>query len=247
MGECPTPGPVARPSFIVTPYEAALDGRLVPQMPRDGPCRGPGAACRLRVHHVRERSTGPCFPLTVVRCTTHGRAFTLYPPGHVPYSRVALVRLAPSGEAVRDTEPFSGTLFEAARDAAQRVAWPRESPGGSDRWWGTQGRHLQRAAHLTGVAPALPVHVRQEVASLLDVDLLLLTERPARVGYRALGRAICGVLDALYHGPCLVDRLGAAGALVGLWGEPLRVDPAMGVPRRQPFRATGTTGPPGHR
>ena len=84
MGECPTPGPVARPAFIVTPYEATSDGRLVPRMPRDGPCRGPGDACRLYVHHLRARSTGPCYPLTVVRCGTHGRAFTLYPPGHVP-------------------------------------------------------------------------------------------------------------------------------------------------------------------
>lgn len=244
MGDCPTPGPVARPAFIVTPYEATPDGRLVPQMPRDGPCREPGAACRLYVHHLRERSTGPCFPLTVVRCVTHRRAFTLYPPGHIPHGRVAVVALAPSGEPVRGADPFAGTLFEAARDAAQGEAWPREQPGGSDHWWGRQGRHLERAATLTGVAPGLTPRCREEAASLLDVDLLVLTGRPAPVGYRALGQAVCAVLEALHHGPCLVDRLGAAGALAGLWGEPWRTDSTTGVPRRQPFRATGTTGPP---
>jgi hypothetical protein len=94
------------------------------------------------------------------------------------------------------------------------------------------------------VAPGLTPRRREEAASLLDVDLLVLTGRPAPVGYRALGQAVCAVLDALDHGPCRVDRLGAAGALAGLWGEPLRVDSATGAPRRQPFRATGTTGPP---
>lgn len=244
MGECPVWTEVARLDFIVTPYEPASDGRLVPELPQEGPCRGDGETCRLRVHHLRERSTGPCFPLTVLRCATHGRAFTVYPPGHVPYGRLALVALAPNGEAVRGAEPFAGTLFEAARDAARGVAWPREQPGGSDKWWGTQGRRVWGAALLTGVAPELPARLRPELAGLLDVDLLVLTGEPAPAGYRSLGLAVCRVLDALYPGPCLVDRLGAAGALAGLWGEPLRFDPSTGVVRRQPFRATGTTGPP---
>jgi len=244
MGECLTRPVVARASFIVTPYEPADEGRLVPQLPLDGPCRLPGEACRLRVHHVRERTTGPCFRLTVLRCEAHGRAFTLYPPGHRPYGRVAVVALAPSGEAVRGADRFAGTLFEAARDAARGTAWPRERSGGSERWWGTQDRRLEHAARLTGVAPGLTVEVRQELASLLDVDLLLLTGRSTSTGYRDLGHAVCQVLDALRPGPCVVDRLGAAGAHVGLWGEPLRFDPSTGALRRHPFRATGTTGPP---
>ena len=244
MRECLLSAVLARPSFIVTPYEPAGDGRLVPHLPLDGPCRLAGGACRLRVHHVRERSTGPCFPLTVVRCETHGRAFTLYPPGHVPYGRVALVALAPNGEAVRGAEPFAGTLFDVAKDAAQGVAWSREQPGGSDRWWGTQGRRLERAARLTGVVPGQPAELRYDLAGLLDIDVLQLVPPPAPAGYRSLGEAVCRVIDALHRGPSLVDRLGAAGALVGLWGEPLRFDPSTNVVRRQPFRATGTTGPP---
>lgn len=243
MEECPFPAVLARFSFIVTPYEPSSDGRLVPELPREGPCRGGGEACRLRVHHFRERSTGPCFPLAVLRCETHGRAFTLYPPGHVPHGRVALVGLAPSGVGVRGADPLAGTLFDAARDAAQGVAWPRAQEGGSDRWWGTQGRRVARAAVLTGVAPGQPAHLRYLLAGLLDVDVIRLVA-PTAPGYRSLGLAVCQVLDALHRGPCLVDRLGAAGAQAGLWGEPLRFDPSTGVLRRQPFRATGTTGPP---
>jgi hypothetical protein len=185
----------------------------------------------------------------VVRCVTHGRSFTVYPPGHVPYGRVAFVAVAPDGATIQDrpatgSAAFAGTLFDAALDAAAGKAWPREEPGGSERWWGTQERRFWRGALLTGVAPSLTAGLLPELASLLDIDLLALTGWPAPTGYKSLGQAVCRVLDALAPGPCLVDRLGAAGALVGLWGEPLRFDPTTGVLRRLPFRATGTTGPP---
>ena len=148
-------------------------------MPAYGPCGlGAGDACHLVVDHHRPRKTGPCFPLAVLRCTTHGRAFTLYPPGHVPYGRRAIAPVAADGSLVRaddldearprgaghEVEPdeqvvspealaFSGTVFDAALDAACGRIWQRDHlPGGTDRWWSTQGRWIERALLLLGLA-----------------------------------------------------------------------------------------------
>ena len=112
------------------------------------------SGCRVKVHHERERKTGPCFPLTVARCATHGHAFTLYPPGHVPYGRKSVVPASvdegrlllrakgefPSDEmAGAEDIAWESTVFVAATDAAGGRAWPREGtayalprePGGS--------------------------------------------------------------------------------------------------------------------
>ena len=107
------------------------------------------------VDHVRERKTGPCFPLTVLVCGTHEVGFTLYPPGHVPYGRAAVARVAPDGRAIIDgpsgAEVFDGTVFAAALDASKGTAWDREREGGSERgernaachggWPGSLGAH----------------------------------------------------------------------------------------------------------
>jgi hypothetical protein len=46
-----------------------------------------GESCRLNKHAWRDRKTGPCVALRIYFCWTHGRYFTVYPMGHVPYSR----------------------------------------------------------------------------------------------------------------------------------------------------------------
>ena len=80
---------------MVAPYLPDSDGRLIVRRPSVGPCSGrDGQPCRLSLHHERPRKTGPCFALSVLRCRAHGIAFTVYPPGHVPYGRVALAPVA---------------------------------------------------------------------------------------------------------------------------------------------------------
>jgi hypothetical protein len=72
----------------------------------------------------------------VVRCRTHAGAFTLYPPGHVPYGRQAVEPLAPDGGRLlgerTEGEPndpleqqLAGGLFDAALDAAAGRCWSR--------------------------------------------------------------------------------------------------------------------------
>jgi hypothetical protein len=59
-----------------------------------------GEGCRVRPHAVRHRKTGPRIALTVCRCEVHGRYFTVYPPGHVPYGRQRLAPLSVGGQVV---------------------------------------------------------------------------------------------------------------------------------------------------
>jgi hypothetical protein len=237
--------------FVVTAYGLSPGAQPVPDLPSTGPCREEdGRPCRIKPHHLRNRKTGPRFPLTVVRCGTHRRAFTLYPPGHVPYGRRAIVALAPDGSplshapdppAQRRLSAFAHTYFDATLDAAEGRAWPRAFEGGQDRSWGVQGRHLDRSTRWLGVAPACTPSRTETLATALGVDTLLLTQQKRDIaghpGYRSRGRAVRSVLEAIARRPVgTCDRLLAAGFTAGLWGPPFRWDRPPGVLRSLAFR-----------
>ncbi len=245
MQGCHESGVSAQRPFVITAYSAGASGVLEPAIPEVGPCASRDReACVVWVDHVRERKTGPCFPLTVLVCGTHEVGFTLYPPGHVPYGRAAVARVAPDGRAIIDgpsgAEVFDGTVFAAALDASKGTAWDREREGGSERWWGTQWRSLAMAQRICGVSPELGEAGREMVAAALEVELLLLREQAQRVaeapGYRRRGEGICAVLDRLSEGSCVLSRLMASGHLAGLWGPPLWWDTQAGRLRSWSFR-----------
>ncbi|MEW6747897.1 MAG: hypothetical protein AB1486_34685 [Planctomycetota bacterium] len=225
--------PKSRRPFLITPYHADPQGVLRPELPERCPYSkaGDNVTCELRAHHERPRRTGPCFPLQVMTCAGHGHGFTLYPPGFGPYQRRAVLRLGPDGSAPL-AEPerpplerdFAGTLFEAAVDASEGKAWSRDSlQGPADRWWPTQGRHLELSTRLLGLAAETEDGERVKIASLLALDTLLLCEETDRLrqgaGYRARGLAIRRVLLALRGGVQRALRLLSCGQVIGQWGE----------------------------
>lgn len=256
MPECHEFEPVARRAFTMTPYAADTEGVMVASMPSSCPQHEAGGApCCLWVDHRRERKTGPLFALTVVRCGPHGRAFTLYPPGHVPYGRIAIAPVSSDGALLKErpsAEPTSGegwvvppsfpdTLFGAALDAAAGRAWPRQQPA-QPAHWRTQRRRLEQGARLLGIAPtaaADEVRHREQMARHLGVPTLVLVEQADRWsearGYRERGTAITQVLAAMESSRRLCDWLMCAGALGGLWGLPSRWDPGCLVLHRLPF------------
>jgi hypothetical protein len=220
---------------VVVRYVADAQGGLVPAVPLECPSSSEDPRpCAVRLDHYRERKTGPCFPLAVARCRVHGQAFTLYPPGHVPYGRVAVGPVTADGELVRregaERAPdWSGTLFGAATDAVAGEAWPREKPSR----FRTQRRWLERCAAIVGiaVASASQSHV-ERVARQLGTPTLALVEAGARwsaaSGYQSRGAAVSRVLGELRPSEQLGDRVLAAGAIGGLWGRPSRWDPGGG-------------------
>lgn len=164
------------------------------------------------VHGRRQRKTGPDHPLAVCRCHVHDVAFTAYPPGFVPYARRSLLDGGPVGAA---------PSFESvARDAANGIPWSRSAAGGSDRWWSTQGRILDRAARATGIGPA--IDARDAIAVVTGLPLSLLAQGGRAAGYRQRGAAVGAVLTALGTDP--LERLLLAGALAGCWGLPWQWD-----------------------
>ena len=152
----------------------------------------------MTIDYYRERKTGPCVPVAVLKCATHGNGFTLYPCGHVPYGRQ--------------------TKFSAALDAAKGKAWPRDGPGPC---WTTQLQRLDELAALLGLEPAPPAALGEKLALLLDVPRLSLiddTVRLARaVGFEARGIILVATLERASKGRCVLERVLACGALAGLW------------------------------
>jgi hypothetical protein len=228
-------------------------------VPASCPVKGdPGkeGECHLVHQHRRGRKTGPKLALLVIKCRSHGVAFTLYPHGYGPYRRQSVAKVAPDGRPILAPSEsveasFEGTVFEAATDAKQGRRWARDTGAEvPDRWWSTQGRHLRLAARLLGVAQELTDKVRESIAAVLSVGTLQLRELCQAKGYRAIGQSVCTVLSSLklsslkegwaWH----AQQLLICGHLVGQWGEPLHWDATRGVLVRSPFSIRGTSSSP---
>ncbi len=243
---------------MISPYRPAAEGRLIPELPGQGPCASwDERPCQLASDHDRERKTGPRFPLRVLRCRTHGHGLTLYPPGHFPYGRKRLAPVAFDGSWERQeggtgAERFRSTYFEAALDAAQGKAWPQHSYAGSlQERFPTQRRQLRRAARLVGVWPELAPKKREGIAELLAVPGQLLHEGTQGLnrgrGYQRLGQSVCEVLQALPGWSSLFERLCECGFWVGEWPAPYRCPGPEQALHRSPFRLEGTRPPPAPR
>lgn len=188
--------------------------------------------CSLFVDHYRPRKTGPRLPVAVVGCGRHrlGR-YTLYPPGHVPYGRQAVVPCSPSGPLLRDPatdQPvWSATLLGAAVDASAGQRWPAHSPAGDERRRRTQGGRLALAAKLLGVHPQLDARTRERIATRLRVPTMTLRDAAHSwaTRWQTRGAAILAVLLALPIDGSLLDRILAAGAVADLWPPSQRWDP----------------------
>jgi hypothetical protein len=239
--------PSARRFFVTTEYFPGAGGVLEPAMPTTCPHGSSGGKrCDVRPHFIRPRKTGPCFPLTVARCHTHGRSFTLYPPAFGPYLRAPVCALAPDGTAPlperknpQGLEAFEGTLFQAALDGERQKAWARDSLGGvADRWWSTQGRHIGLALRLLGIARDIGERLRERIASVLSLDHLFLRDRSRaeKDGYHTRAKAVCAVLRRLSRSATAALRLLFSGRVIGHWAIPWSWDSQRQVLERLPFR-----------
>jgi len=239
--------PSARRFFVITGYSPGAGGALEPAIPETCPQGSSrGRRCDVRRHFRRQRKTGPCFPLTVARCHTHGCSFTLYPPAFGPYQRAPLLQLAPDGTAPRPEkknceglEAFEGTLFQAALDGGRRKPWARDSVNGApERWWSTQGRHIELALRLLGIAGDIGARLRERIAGVLSIDHLLLRDlsRLEKDGYHSRASAVCRVLRGLKRTASAALRLLFSGRLIGHWGAPRNWDSRRQILERLPFR-----------
>jgi hypothetical protein len=201
--------------FIFARYERDAYGEWVVKLPKSAPC-GRSGECRIREHSMRERRTGPGHALLVIECTVHGRYFTLYPAGYVPYGRKRLV--------VED-EANEQTIFTAAKEAA--AGGERWSEIGNEgRWWSTQWRQIRRCGELLGleceglegerVAMNLGISLHEHVES---------RSRYAHSSFRERGRAVMQVLTAaIAAGVGLLWRLLKAGYPAGCLGRSFYAD-----------------------
>lgn len=200
----------------------------------------------------RPRKTGPRHPLAVLRCTTHDCGFTLYPPGFGPYLRAPVLRRSPDGGEVRSPtgSDLSGTIFDAALDAAAARPWNRGASTTTTAplcWWSSQGRLIEGALRFLGLGASQSHRLRDAVAQVLSVGGLVLRDQAALAhdggGYRSRGLAIKTVLDAALRTTSTAMRLLTCGHVTGRWGKPLQWDPLQRRLWTVPFRLPGTAPP----
>jgi hypothetical protein len=255
MQICHDPAPNARP-FVTAPYwDFDEEHPRPPVLPSS--CLnadGEPGGCIIKVHHLRERKTGPSFPIVVLRCLVHRHAFTLYPLGHMPYGRLAFAPVSCDGELLRSAEEprapggspcWQTTIFLAALNAASGQPWPRESDG-ITRVWETQLVDIEKSAKALGLCKETPPRIGEQIAQRLFVPRLLLLDAASAYqgasGYKERGGAIIAVLERLVPGRCLLDQLLACGVLSGLWGKVERWSPGRGGAHCAVFLGPGTPG-----
>lgn len=203
--------------------------------------------CAPFVDHYRSRKTGPGFAVAVVGCGRHplGR-YTLYPPGHLPYGRQAVVPCSPSGPLLRDRSTgqpvWAATLWAAATEAADGQRWPAASPADEVRRRRTQGGRLALAGQLLGVHPELDARTRERLATRLRVPTMTLREAARGWGtcWQARGAACLAVLLALPIDHSLLDRIPGGGCDHRALGAAPALGAGTGDVGALPFQPAGT-------
>lgn len=240
-------------TFIVSAYFPDQDGKLRPAIPDVCPYHFlNNNMCQLNHDHFRDRKTGPCFPLAVIRCQTHKKGFTIYPWGHVPYGRKQIAPVTPDGSLIingKGEHRFEGTYFDAALDAATKHVWPHEDyKGNLHPRYRTQMRHLDRTTLLLGIEPDIDEHLREETAQIISVpgqllydSVSLIKEKP---GYQAMGSAICTILKAIPNMTSIFERIAEAGAVAALWSSPDLWDCEHNILKESKFRRIRTRASP---
>lgn len=217
-----------RQPFVQVAYRVDECGTVVAELPVHCPGHDPSDRCRVVARFRRSRSQGPAHALLVAHCHEHGRSFTLYPPGWVPYGRQPTCIVTPAGYAVR-SESVAGTVLAAAEDAEAGRLWPRSGAAADANVHRTQGRHLALASLLLGVSPSLVEAVREALAGCLGVPLLVLHEARRRYeasrSWRGRAWALMAVVRKLGARRQLAELWSQAGHIAGLWGRPSRWGP----------------------
>jgi hypothetical protein len=144
--ECRTRSSQEGRAFLCCPYVGDEQGRY---RPTEGISQCPSATgaerCCLKKHAWRERKTGPCVPLRLMYCRSHDRHFTVYPMGHVPYSRRRVLPVDLAGHPVRTSDGVSaarweGSWFRSGGRCCFGSAVATRADGG-----GPLSRHLRRS------------------------------------------------------------------------------------------------------
>lgn len=242
------PTQVDKRFFVITPYIPNEKGELRAILPDRCPRNQQhGTVCRLSLNHYRERATGPCFSVAVIRCRSHSIYFTLYPHGYIPYGRQRLVAnisewgspviddltdepsetddLADDQNEDRKLSPFRESFFAAALSAGKGEKWLADSVQGSMKpRFSTQRRHLDRIFRILGIHSFLNFRQRELISELLQIPGQIIHDSVSALNARTTieqrGQIILHLLTFLIAIPFPYNRLTEAGSVVNLWPNP---------------------------
>lgn len=228
--------------FVVTPYSQSGRSGEKPTViiPENCPkYQSKRSECHVCLNFWRERKTGPLLFLAVVKCLLHKIAFTLYPPGFLPWQRCTLIGnidldgkpIGVEGEEQEETIDLltAGTLFEGAFDKAQGEVWPKEQLDSvKTTRFDTQSRHIRKNALLLALNPDTTPKINEAITGVLNLNSLTIAEHSRRIESSGTDQsrsvAILSVLKTLLPLDSLFERLTVAGSFLRLWPSPWRVN-----------------------
>lgn len=210
------------------------EGELLLPVPGRCPQGADGSPCEVRAHARRERKSGPEHVLAVCRCHAHRVSFTIYPPGHVPYGRIAIVAADSEGRRIRG-DALAMTVFSAASETTERDGRARQDAVHEPRVHRrTRGRRLGLCAAIIGIAGEMTDPMHGRIADALSVPALLLREAAQAYSASCSMYERAGVIRSVLVRVALATRrigLLAAGYFARLWGRPNDWDPVGKVLR----------------
>jgi hypothetical protein len=220
---CHTQDPKRKHDFIIGSYRQDDVGEWFVDLPVRGPCADRAKnACKIKLKLQRERKTGPRHPLFVVKCETHGRFFTIYPPGFGPYVRKRL----PCQQVDAQAAPALRAVRDAADEQVPRWLDWRDPEGKEPCWRSTQWRQIARWGRWLGLVG--PEGNGQQIAAALGVPLHEHAAARAmyqkRLHYRQRAVALLSVLRLVSLAGDVMRKLLRAGAIAGLMGRGFGVD-----------------------
>jgi hypothetical protein len=177
-------------TFVIAKYISDSSGKIRAKKPESCPnARIPGT-CHISIFAYRSRVYSHGYKLNVFYCKNHGRHFTAYPPGFVPYSRRPLLNLAPDGQGIlpqnlsdSNNSSLDKTFFSGVIDAAKGYIYPEEKQLGARPeekpaagCAKSQILNIYMFMLLFGLLKTSHKKRREKIATVLNIDLSLLED-----------------------------------------------------------------------
>jgi hypothetical protein len=216
--------------FVTAPY-LMNSARPVPEIPLCCTDESQVNNCSIKFKQWRSRVFGPDHLLAQFKCLIHSASFTIYPIGWLPFGRLAIADVSPSGECL--SNDLDLTVFQAVSDAANGIKWPDQARQSQTVLgapllgvFKTQKRHIEGVCRLFATTNNSTTDDRAASVAALSLDLSLLEGVAAKIRdgpqrWQDKAKEVMVILQNLFPLSPHVRSLITLGKIREFWGPPI--------------------------